>query len=70
MKQEAPVAGLLPRDDFDMQLSAFINVAKYGGNHDASWNIPATQKFVGPSAEIHAVIETRLFNFLDQVRAR
>ena len=47
-EQEASVAGLLPRDDFDMQLSAFINVADYRFNHDVSRNIPATQKVVGP----------------------
>lgn len=69
-QQEASVAGLLPWDDFDMQLSAFIDVADYRFDNDISGNIPTSKKVVGLSAEMHVVIETGLFDLLNQVRAR
>ncbi|MFT4588891.1 MAG: hypothetical protein ACI8QF_002999, partial [Limisphaerales bacterium] len=70
VEQEAPVTGLLPGDGFDMKFSTFIDVANYGSDDDSPRNVTPTKEVVGLWADIHIVIETRLFDLLDQIRPR
>lgn len=70
VEQEAAVTGLLAWDDFDMEFSAFIDVADNSFNHDVPRDVAASEEDVCFSAEMYIIIEASMSYLLDRVRAR
>ena len=71
VQQQAPVVALpAGRIDLDVYFGAFIEVSDQRFDKDDPREAPKDNVLLGDPAEMDVVIEARMFDLLDHVRAR